>query len=79
MAIREKRSVSLPPEVAAAVDAAASAEGTTMSAWLADAALRRLRVDRGLRAMAEWEAEHGAFTAEELAEADEVVARVLAP
>jgi hypothetical protein len=36
MAQREKRSVSLPPELAQAIDAAAADDGTTFSAWLAD-------------------------------------------
>jgi hypothetical protein len=43
MAVRQKRSISLPPELAKAIDQAASAEGTTVSAWLADTAAHRLR------------------------------------
>ena len=40
-----------------------------MSAWLADAARRRLKA-RGLRqVVAEWEAIHGPFTEDELAAA----------
>lgn len=37
------------------------------------------RVRDGLAAMAEYQAEHGAFTAEELAEADAWVRKALAP
>jgi hypothetical protein len=36
MAQREKRSVSLPPELAQAIDQAAADDGTTFSAWLAE-------------------------------------------
>ncbi len=67
MAQREKRSVSLPPHVAQAIDQAAAEEGTTFSAWLADTAAQRLRLQAGLRAVAEWEHEHGPLTAEERA------------
>ncbi len=68
MAQREKRSVSLPPELAQAIDTAAAAEGTTFSAWLADTAARRLHLEAGRRGLAEWEQKHGPLTAEELAE-----------
>jgi hypothetical protein len=68
MAQREKRSVSLPPELAQAIDAAAVADGTTFSAWLADTAARRLHLEAGRRGLAEWEQEQGPLTAEELAE-----------
>ena len=46
--------------------AAAKAEGVSVSAWMTDAARLALKVREGLAAVAEWEAEHGAFTAEEL-------------
>ena len=68
MAKREKRSISLPPELAAAIDQAAAAEGTTVSAWIADTADRRLRLDAGLRGIADWERQHGALTPQELAD-----------
>lgn len=68
MAQREKRSVSLPPHVAHAIDQAAAEEGTTFSAWLADTAAQRLRLQAGLRAVAEWEHEHGPLTPEERAD-----------
>jgi hypothetical protein len=67
MAQREKRSISMPPELARAVEEAARAEGLTFSAWLAQTAARRIKLDAGRRAIAEWEAENGAFTPEELA------------
>ena len=68
MAGRQKRSISLPPELADAIDRAASAEGTTVSAWLAATAAHRLRLDAGRRGIAEWERQHGPLTADELAE-----------
>lgn len=68
MAQREKRSVSLPPRVAQAIDQAAAEDGTTFSAWLVDTAAHRLRLQAGLRAIAEWEHEHGPLTPEERAD-----------
>ena len=68
MARREKRSVSLPAELAAAIDQAAADDGTTFSAWLADTAAQRLRLEAGRRAIAEWERDHGPLTPEELAD-----------
>lgn len=68
MARREKRSVSLPAELAAAIDQAAADDGTTFSAWLADIAAQRLRLEAGRRAIAEWERDHGLLTPEELAD-----------
>jgi hypothetical protein len=68
MARREKRSVSLPPELARAVEDAARAEGTTFSAWLAQTAAHRLKLEAGRRALAEWERENGPLTEAELAE-----------
>ncbi|MGB9280763.1 MAG: hypothetical protein WCB57_11885 [Pseudonocardiaceae bacterium] len=65
---RQKRSISLPPELAEAIEQAASAEATTVSGWLADTAAHRLRLDAGRRATAEWEADNGPLTAEELGE-----------
>jgi predicted transcriptional regulator len=65
---REKRSISLPPELAQAVDEAARAEGTTFSGWLAQTAARRLKLEAARQAITEWENENGAFTPEELTE-----------
>ena len=65
----ERLTISLESGLAAAVRDAAVADEQNMSAWLADAARRRL-VTRGLHdVVADWEAEHGAFTEAELARA----------
>jgi hypothetical protein len=71
MADRVKRSVSMPPDVDARISAAAAAEGMSYSAWLARGALRELTIRDGLAAVAEYEAEHGEFSPEELAAADQ--------
>lgn len=60
--------MSLPPELAQAIDRAASRDGTTFSAWLADTAAHRLRLEAGRDAIAEWERDHGPLTSDELAE-----------
>ena len=65
---RTKRSVSLPPGLASEIERAATQSGTSFSAWLAETAGHRLRLEAGRRGIAEWERDHGALTAEELAE-----------
>ena len=75
------------PKLASTVDAdvheqvlaAAADEGASVSAWMTAAARRALLIREGLRAVAEWEEEHGAFAEAELEAArsrvaDEVVA-----
>jgi hypothetical protein len=65
---RQKRSISLPHDLAKAIDEAAAREGTTVSAWLADTAAHRLRLEAGGLGIAEWERQHGRLTADELAD-----------
>ena len=65
-----KLSVALEEQVAEAAAASAERHGLSLSAWLNRAAQNALAVEEGLAAVAEWEAEHGALTAEELAAAD---------
>jgi hypothetical protein len=74
MAVR-KQSVALEEEVLRDVRASAARLGTSVSAWLNRAAQRELRLERGLVAVAEWEAEHGALSKAELARADRVLDR----
>lgn len=60
--------MSLPPTLARAIDTAAAASGTTFSAWLAESAAHRLRLEAGRHAIAEWEQEEGPLTPDELAD-----------
>lgn len=69
MAVK-KLSIALDPDVADAAASAAETSGQSLSAWLNDAARTRLRIEDGLAAVAEWEAEQGPLTAEERAAAD---------
>ena len=66
----KKLSVALDPDVANAAALAAEDSGQSLSGWLNDAARIRLRVEDGLAAVAEWEAEQGVLSAEERAAAD---------
>jgi hypothetical protein len=68
VAQRDKRSVSFPAELAQAIDDAAAASGTSFSAWIAQSASHRLRLEAARRGVAEWEDEHGPLTEQELAE-----------
>lgn len=70
-----KLAISVAADVHAKVLDAAEAEGKSVSAWITAAARRALLVRDGLAAVAEWEAEHGAFTPAELAAARTRVAR----
>ncbi len=66
----KKLSVSLERRLAAGAAAAAAAQGLSLSAWLARAVERELKLAAGQEAIAWYEAEFGAFTATELADAD---------
>lgn len=65
---RPKRSISLPAELDAAIEDAATLQGISFSGWLAQTAAHRLRLDAGWLGIEEWEADNGRLTAEELAE-----------
>lgn len=64
-----KLAVTVDPDVHAAVVRLARRDGVSVSAWMTDAARRAIRVRDGLAAVAEWEAEHGALTDDEMAAA----------
>ena len=64
-----KLAITVDPDVHARVVAAAAEEGVSVSAWMTAAARRVLLVRDGLAAVADWEAEQGPLTAEELAAA----------
>ncbi|MGH3279455.1 MAG: hypothetical protein ACRDNW_10000 [Trebonia sp.] len=65
-----KKSVSVPAEIWAAAEEEAAVRGTTVSALIAEALDHLVTIQRGLRAVAEYESENGPFTEEELAWAD---------
>jgi hypothetical protein len=71
MAIRKKRSISMPPDLDAEIAAAAEQAGMSYSAWLADTARKEFTIRAGLAAVSQFEADHGAFTPDELAEAEQ--------
>ena len=73
-----KLAITVDPDVRDGVLEAAEAEGVSVSAWMTNAARRALLARDGLAAIAEWEAEHGAFTDAELAAARRRVADQLA-
>jgi len=61
-----KLAITVDRDVHAKILSAVEAEGSSISAWLTAAARQALRVREGLAAVAEWEAEHGPLTDEEL-------------
>ena len=74
-----KLAITVDADVHDQVLAAAAEEGVSVSAWMTAAARRALLVRDGLRAVSEWEADHGAFSDAEIEAArrrvaDEVVA-----
>ncbi len=64
-----KLAITVDPDVYAQVVAAAAADGVSVSAWMTAAARRALLLREGLAAVAEWEAEQGPLTDQELAAA----------
>jgi hypothetical protein len=79
VAVRRKRSISIPPELDEQIAAAAEAAGMSYSAWVAQAARKEFTIRAGLEAVSQFETEHGAFTPDEIAEADAWAARVTRP
>ena len=77
MAVRKKRSISMPPELDAEIAAAAAEAGLSYSAWLAETARKEFTIRAGLAAVSQFEQDHGAFTAEEIAQADAWAARTI--
>jgi hypothetical protein len=74
-----KLAITVDPEVHQQVIAAAAEEGVSVSAWMTQAARRALLIRDGLQAVAEWEADQGAFSDAELAAARRRVADQVAP
>ena len=73
-AVRKKRSISIPPELDAEQDA-----GMSYSAWIAQTTRKEFTIRAGLEAVGQYEAEHGPFAPDEIAEADKWAARVIHP
>jgi hypothetical protein len=61
-----KLAITVDRDVHAKVVRAAAEDNVSVSAWLTAAARQAIRVREGLAAVAEWEAEHGTFSADEL-------------
>jgi hypothetical protein len=70
-----KLAITVDPDVHDQVLAAAAEDGVSVSAWMTAAARRALLVRDGLRAVAEWEAEHGALSEAEMTAARRRIAR----
>ena len=70
-----KLSIALDERVVAAARASATEEGSSLSAWLNDAAETRLRVQAGLRGIGAYEKAHGAIPAAAMRRADVVLDR----
>jgi predicted transcriptional regulator len=64
-----KLAITVDPDVHAKVIAAAEADDVSVSAWMTSAAREALRRRDGLAAIAEWEAQHGRLSQEEMREA----------
>jgi hypothetical protein len=65
----DRFSVTMPPDLGEGVRQAAARQGTSVSTWLTQAAADRLRNEFLGAALDQWEAEDGAFTADELNDA----------
>lgn len=63
--------MSIPPDLDAQIEAAATEAGMTYSAWLAATARKEFTIRAGLKGVAEFEREQGAFSPDEIAEAEQ--------
>jgi hypothetical protein len=66
----DKLSISFERELGDAVRSAAAQAGKPVSSWLAEAAASKLRAEALAEFLANWETEHGALTAQEIARAE---------
>ncbi len=66
----DKLSVSFEPDLGDAVRSAAAQAGKPVSSWLAEAAASKLRAEALADFLANWEAEHGVLTTEDVARAE---------
>ena len=65
--------MALEEEVAESAARSAKRQGTSLSAWLTRAAANALRIEDGLAAVREFEAENGPFSEEEIRKADAIL------
>ena len=70
-----KWSLSVDKELAEQVRAAAEEAGESLSGWVAEAAERRLRLDAMATALADYEAEYGTISDDQVAAARERLGR----
>jgi hypothetical protein len=61
----------MPPDLDAEIARAAAQAGMSYSAWLAETARKEFTIRAGLAAVSQFELDNGAFTPEELAEAEQ--------
>lgn len=66
----DRLSITMEPKLGAAVRKSARRAKMSVSAWIAEASANRVRNEALGAFLDQWEAEDGAFTAEELAAAD---------
>ena len=75
MAVK-KLSVALEESVAEGAAEMARERGISLSAWLNEAAEKALKIEQGLAAVAEWEAENGPISEDAQRWADDVMKRL---
>ena len=78
MAARKKRSIYVTPDLDAAIASAAAEAGLSYGVWLAQMVRKEFTIRAGLAAVSQFEQDHGAFTLEEIAEADAWAVQVVA-
>jgi len=70
-----KITISLPEDLVEEITKWSKATGIPVSTWIAEAARDKARIEDGLAALRDWEEMDGPLTPEELAAADEKLAR----
>ena len=73
--VSKKITITLPEEDLEQVKELARKAGLPLSTWITKVVEHEARIHAGLAALQEWEAEHGAITEEELAQAREELAK----
>jgi cytosine/adenosine deaminase-related metal-dependent hydrolase len=71
----KKITITLPEEYLEQAKELAKEAGLPLSTWIAQTVEHEARIQAGLAAMRDWEAEHGAFTEEEHAQAHAELAK----